>query len=1084
MATANQTEWPDSLRLGGALANDVGELIPFVDTIFTVTRIIVEYVQAAEANHESCEKLAERATSISNTLRTYFRTEDEAYIESAYDAEDTSMVECISELESELQSACALVKRFSSPEKWTGKALRALMAKNFQGEFLTCEARLVELETRLARMIILRMSYEQKQNQREQKQSHREQMQNHQVVIGKLEAVVHMLEVAPHEMFRALEADRRRDMTELEIKLRSRPEKGAVLSMHGVEVKSTSSYLQVANSGRASNGPEGSEPWYVEAALAEKHQNVDGTRVRFIPLGDGGSGSVFKGKFNGQEVAIKEIRSTCNKALAVLRNEVGIMWRLSHENVVQTRGGFYPRTGVKAHELESPFIVLEFAPKGSLEKYMFHESGSSLLPRDQLLRIFRSIIDGLKYLHGNKIIHRDMKPQNVLLMDDWAPKISDFGLATVKKSCSFANTMLGTSGYMAPEVIRGDQYNRSCDVWSYGVMLFEMMLGETMFKSHHTVVQILKILEDPKQGVPWDRVNKSEYAKEWPAWVVKIARACLQTMPEKRPTVSDIWREFYDRMRSERASVTAKSQNPQLAASPFGSGAAKVGALAGNISQVTMVSHESDAPASMTGGSAAGPSGSRPVQVQAQAQAPSADEMLRYAEEWEKAGNMAYAYEYFKLAAEAGVAEGQFRLGKILLDGSHGASLHLEHGAGWVRAAAEKGHTDAIIEYGRCHHSGRGMPQNWSLAKEWYAKAAKLGSSVGSEWLLASEAEEQTALSRKQNEAEKRQLAQDKKKAECDRQAQEHAAAARQAPAEEHDRLEKDARDLAAQREVELAVSQRLEEDAAAAVAAAQQARRDAAAWQQRGRIAEDKKDFAEALMWYRKAAQLRDAYSQSRLGYFYHKGWGGLRQDSGTAVEWWRKASKQGDAAAQYNLGRCCENGWGGLRKNKRAAVEWWRKAAEQGYAGAQFSLGTCYRDGQGGLPQDTRAATEVSGFASQPMCGCGLSAITHERVSRTESCLRFSFTDVLQFRRTCTEARLRRALEAKIRVAGYAHSLLRTFAETRLYGRIASTRSQRVCRHRLFAVRLSNALTLAREHTRQEVKSSRIATVRVCLS
>ncbi|KAA8490247.1 Secretory immunoglobulin A-binding protein EsiB [Porphyridium purpureum] len=416
-----------------------------------------------------------------------------------------------------------------------------------------------------------------------------------------------------------------------------------------------------------------------------------------------------------------------------------------------------------------------------------------------------------------------------------------------------------------------------------------------------------RILEDPKRGVPWDRLNKSEYAKQWPAWVVKIVRACLQTAPEAS-TMSDIWLEFYDHMGVEGAIAAAKSRTAQNVASPSGFSTAKVDALSGEFSHVTVASGGSVAQSSSTGSRAAGPSGMRPVRGQAQAL--SADEHLRHAEDWEKAGNMAYAYEYFKLAAEAGVVEGQFRLGKILLDGSHGMRQHLEHGAGWVRAAAENGRTDAMIEYGRCHHSGRGVPQNWSLAKEWYAKAAKLGSSAGSEWIKALEAEEQTALRSRQLEDEKTRM-------QREREAEEHAAAARQAATEKRDRLEqerkiwpsraprKEARNFAARRAPPPPPPHYPSPPPSLPAWTPHNPPppskcSGAGDWQQRGGPRLDNKNFAQALVWYRKAAHVGDAYAQFKLGNFYQEGLGGLPQDMRAAVEWYCKAAEQGDTLAQ----------------------------------------------------------------------------------------------------------------------------------------------------------------------------------------
>ncbi|KAA8492301.1 hypothetical protein FVE85_3739 [Porphyridium purpureum] len=139
---------------------------------------------------------------------------------------------------------------------------------------------------------------------------------------------------------------------------------------------------------------------------------------------------------------------------------------------------------------------------------------------------------------------------------------------------------------------------------------------------------------------------------------------------------------------------------------------ARVDAVTGNSSHVTVAHGAAAVPSSSTGGGAVGPRGSRAVQAEVQ----SADGELRFAKEWEKEGNTACAYEYFR--------------------------PHSEHGAGWVSGAAETGHTDPVIAYGRCHHSGLGVPQTSSLAKECHTRTAKLGSRDESTLLEKTEAEE------------------------------------------------------------------------------------------------------------------------------------------------------------------------------------------------------------------------------------------------------------------------------------------------------------------------------------------------------
>ena len=118
-----------------------------------------------------------------------------------------------------------------------------------------------------------------------------------------------------------------------------------------------------------------------------------------------------------------------------------------------------------------------------------------------------------------------------------------------------------------------------------------------------------------------------------------------------------------------------------------------------------------------------------------------------------------------------------------------------------------------------------------------------------------------------------------------------------------------------------------------------------------------NQENYAEAVKWYRKAAEQGDARAQCFLGFFYDNGQG-VPQDYEEAVKWYRKAAEQGYAKAQYNLGVCYENGLG-VPQDYAEAVKWYCKAAEQGDAKAQYNLGVCYYVGQG-VPQDYAEAVK----------------------------------------------------------------------------------------------------------------------------
>lgn len=125
--------------------------------------------------------------------------------------------------------------------------------------------------------------------------------------------------------------------------------------------------------------------------------------------------------------------------------------------------------------------------------------------------------------------------------------------------------------------------------------------------------------------------------------------------------------------------------------------------------------------------------------------------------------------------------------------------------------------------------------------------------------------------------------------------------------------------------------------------------------WNCKGDECYDRGEYAEAVKWYRKAAELGYAWAQYNLGYCYETG-KGVVKDETKAVEWYRKAAEQGDARAQGNLGRCYMTGKG-IVMDEAEAVEWYCKAAEQGDAAAQSDLGNCYEIGTGIVKDETEA-------------------------------------------------------------------------------------------------------------------------------
>ncbi|KAJ7970351.1 Receptor-like kinase, partial [Quillaja saponaria] len=196
-----------------------------------------------------------------------------------------------------------------------------------------------------------------------------------------------------------------------------------------------------------------------------------------VKLGEGGYGGLYKGKLvNGCPVAVKVLKSSKGNC-EDFTNEVACISRTSHVNIV-TLVGFCFEGSRKA-------LVYEYMPNGSLEKFIYNKTTSPSLSWENLHQIAIGIARGLEYLHrgcNTRILHFYIKPHNILLDENYCPKISDFGLAklcTRKDSIVSMQDARGTIGYVAPEVWNRNfgGVSHKSDVCIYGMMILEMIGG-------------------------------------------------------------------------------------------------------------------------------------------------------------------------------------------------------------------------------------------------------------------------------------------------------------------------------------------------------------------------------------------------------------------------------------------------------------------------------------------------------------------------------------------------------------------------------------------------------------------------------
>ncbi|RYR30460.1 hypothetical protein Ahy_B01g055228 isoform C [Arachis hypogaea] len=194
-------------------------------------------------------------------------------------------------------------------------------------------------------------------------------------------------------------------------------------------------------------------------------------------LGEGGFGTVYKGKLpKGQEIAVKRLSESSNQGLEEFKNEIALTARLQHVNLVRLLGYCTKR--------DEKILIYEYLPNKSLDHFLFDPRKSILLDWSKRANIIEGVTQGLLYLQEYSnftIIHRDLKASNILLDHNMNPKISDFGMARIFRKYDLeANTsrIVGTYGYVPPEYVRKGIYSTKYDVYSFGVLLLQIISGK------------------------------------------------------------------------------------------------------------------------------------------------------------------------------------------------------------------------------------------------------------------------------------------------------------------------------------------------------------------------------------------------------------------------------------------------------------------------------------------------------------------------------------------------------------------------------------------------------------------------------
>nr|XP_040241846.1 cysteine-rich receptor-like protein kinase 10 isoform X4 [Aegilops tauschii subsp. strangulata] len=262
-------------------------------------------------------------------------------------------------------------------------------------------------------------------------------------------------------------------------------------------------------------------------------------------LGQGGFGPVYKGQLaDGTEIAVKRLASHSGQGFTEFKNEVELIAKLQHSNLVKLMG-----CCIKGEE---KLLVYEYLPNKSLDFFIFDVSRTTLVDWNKRCVIIEGIAQGLLYLHKHsrlRIIHRDLKASNILLDLEMNPKISDFGLAKIFSSNDTQGStkkVVGTYGYMAPEYASEGIYSIKSDVFSFGVLLLEILSGKrnSGFHQHEDFLNLLgyswhlweggRCLELLEASIV-EEIHAAEASR-----YINIALMCVQERADDRPTMSNV----------------------------------------------------------------------------------------------------------------------------------------------------------------------------------------------------------------------------------------------------------------------------------------------------------------------------------------------------------------------------------------------------------------------------------------------------------------------------------------------------------------------------------------------------------------
>jgi len=278
-------------------------------------------------------------------------------------------------------------------------------------------------------------------------------------------------------------------------------------------------------------------------------------------IDEGGMSKIYLARQIDQsrEVVVKVLKGSLGtqpKAVEHFRREIYLMSRLDHPHVVAVHDS-------STRDLRGPILVMEYL-KGTDLNLVIQKAGR--LPAERVARILGQLCSALQYIHDSGILHRDLKPGNIMMLNAGTPeesaKLMDFGLAKVSKMLYISPEEIGdvnacaasgTPEYISPEMVRGNEMDARSDLYSVGVMLYEMLAGRRPF--HHADVEALMVAHAKEPPPRFADIGVTDV----PAAVERVVMSCLAKYPDQRPASAQVLAEAFDAALGRRVMPTRPS---------------------------------------------------------------------------------------------------------------------------------------------------------------------------------------------------------------------------------------------------------------------------------------------------------------------------------------------------------------------------------------------------------------------------------------------------------------------------------------------------------------------------------------------